>query len=69
MTAALSRKQLDVAGCGEPNCDHDHTVLFLHSVCHPNAGTRVNYDKRTGLLTIECRRCKKLIAHVKVASE
>lgn len=66
---ALSRKQLDAAGCGDPNCSYDHTVLFLHSVCHPSAGTRVNYDKRTGVLTIECRRCKKLVAHVKVAEQ
>lgn len=64
---ALSRKQLDVAGCGVPNCGHDHTVLYLHGICHPSAGTRASYDKRTGLLTIECRRCKKLVARVKVA--
>lgn len=68
-TAALSRKQLDAAGCGTPNCGHDHTVLHLHSVCHPAAGSRASYDKLTGLLTIECRRCQKLIAQVKVASE
>jgi hypothetical protein len=66
---ALTRKQLDVAGCGQPNCEHDHTVLFLHGACHPNAGTRVSYDKRTGELTVECRRCKKLVAQVKVSYE
>ena len=64
---ALTRQQLDIAGCGEPNCDHDHSVLFLHSVCHANAGTRVSYDKLTGLLVIRCRRCAQLVAHVKVA--
>jgi hypothetical protein len=69
MSAALSREQLDATGCGTPNCGHDHTVLYLHGACHPSVGTRVSYDKRTGLLTIECKRCKKLIAHVKVASE
>jgi hypothetical protein len=66
---ALSRKQLDVTGCGEPNCGHDHTVLFLHAACHPNAGTRASYDKLTGLLTIACRRCEKLVAEVKVADQ
>lgn len=65
----LTRKIFDVAGCGEPNCGHDHTVLFLHSACHPNAGSRASYDKRDGLLTIECRRCKKLVARVKVADQ
>jgi len=64
---ALSREQLDVAGCSEPNCGHDHTVLFLHSVCHPKAGTRASYDKRTGLLAVACNRCLKLVAQVKVA--
>jgi hypothetical protein len=66
---ALTRKRLDVAGCSEPNCGHDHTVLFLHSACHPSAGTKVSYDKRTGSLTIACRRCDKLVAEVKVAPE
>lgn len=67
MVEALARRQLDIAGCDEPNCDHDHSVLYLHSACHPNAGTRVSYEKLTGLLTIDCRRCKKLVAQVKVA--
>ena len=67
--AALSRKQLDATGCGEPNCGHDHSELYLHSICHPSAGTRVSYAKPTGMLTIECRRCGKLVAHVKVADQ
>lgn len=67
--SALTRLQLDIAGCGEPNCNHDHSVLFLHAACHPSAGTRVSYDKPTGLLTIECRRCDKLVAKVKVAEQ
>ena len=66
---ALTREQLDTFGCGTPNCGHDHTVLFLHSACHPLAGTRASYDKRTGNLTIECKRCKKLVAEVKVSDE
>jgi hypothetical protein len=69
MVTPLSRKQLDPAGCGQPNCGHDHSVLYLHSVCHPNAGTRVSYEKLTGLLTVACRRCQKLVAHVKVADQ
>jgi hypothetical protein len=66
---ALARDQLDKMGCGIPNCGHDHTVLHLQAVCHPNAGTAVKYDKRTGLLTIECKKCKTLMARVKVADE
>ena len=66
---ALSQKQLNATGCSKPNCDHDHTVLFLHSVCHPNAGTRARYNKLTGLLTIVCKRCDMLVAEVKVAEQ
>jgi hypothetical protein len=66
---ALSRKQLDGMGCGTPNCGHDHTVLYLHAACHLHAGSSVKYDKRTGALTIECVKCKKLVAKVKVAPE
>jgi hypothetical protein len=69
MAEPLSRKQLDPAGCGQPNCGHDHSVIFLHSACHPSAGTRVSYDKPTGLLTVACRRCEKLVAQVKVADQ
>jgi hypothetical protein len=65
----LSRKQLDAAGCGVPNCGHDHTVIFLHGACHPNAGTWASYNKLTGRLTIACKRCKKLVAEVKVADQ
>jgi hypothetical protein len=67
MATALSRKHLDATGCGLPDCNHDHSVLYLHSACHPSRGSRVSYDKRTGLLTVECRQCNKLIAQVKVA--
>lgn len=69
MATPLSRKQLDVAGCGEPNCTHDHTHIYLHAVCHPKAGTWARYDKPTGFLTIECKRCNKLVAQVKVADQ
>jgi len=66
---ALTRLQLDIAGCGQPNCNHDHSVLFLHAACHPNAGTWAKYDKPSGALIIECKRCKKLVVQVKVADE
>jgi hypothetical protein len=69
MGTTLTRDQLDGMGCGTPNCGHGHTVLHLHAACHPSAGTRASYDKRTGALTIECVKCKKLVAHVKVAAE
>jgi hypothetical protein len=65
----LTRKQLDISGCEVPNCKHDHSVVFLHSVCHPAAGSRASYDKLTGLLALECRKCQAPIAYVKVGAE
>jgi hypothetical protein len=67
MPEALTRKELDAAGCGMPNCDHDHTILYLHSRCHPSRGADVSYDKRSGHLTIICRACKRFIGKVAVA--
>lgn len=64
---ALTREELDQGGCGTPGCTHDHTVLFLYGRCHPSAGGRVSYDKRTGSLRVVCRRCEDLIAEVAVA--
>ena len=69
MTTPLTCRQLDATGCSKPNCGHDHSVIFLHAACHPSAGTRVSYDKPTGLLTVACRRCQKLVAQVKVADQ
>jgi hypothetical protein len=48
MRAALTRTDLDASGCGTPNCDHDHSVLYLHGRCHPAAATRARYVKATG---------------------
>jgi hypothetical protein len=66
---ALTCEQLDPAGCGSPNCNHDHTVLYLYARCHPNAGAMVSYDKRTSSIRVMCRRCKAEIAEVAVASK
>lgn len=60
---------MDAAGCGTPNCTHDHTILYLHSRCHPGRGAEVYYDKRTGVLTVKCRVCKRPIALVAVAGD
>jgi hypothetical protein len=64
----LTRAKLDSMGCGMPDCGHDHTVLYLHSRCHPASGVSAHYDKRTGTLTINCRSCKTFIAEIAVAA-
>lgn len=65
---ALTRMDLDAAGCETPNCGHDHTVLYLYSRCHGSAGQRVSYDKRTGSIRIVCRKCEAVVAEVAVAA-
>lgn len=64
----LTRKELEPMGCDTPFCAHDHSVLFMHSVCHTGAGSEVSYEKATGILTIKCVRCKRLIIQLLVAA-
>jgi hypothetical protein len=63
----LTAKVLDASGCGTPNCGHDHSVLYLHPRCHPQAGTWVRYEKKSGTLIVDCARCNREIARVLVA--
>lgn len=65
----LTREHLDQTGCGTPNCQHDHTVLYLHARCHPREGTVSSYDKRTGTITVKCKRCKALVVEVLIAEK
>jgi hypothetical protein len=67
MSKALSQTELNSIGCGMPNCTHDHSVLFLHARCHVGAGTEAEYEKATGILTIRCIWCKKLVTRLKIA--
>jgi hypothetical protein len=67
--SVMTRRLLDPMGCATPNCGHDHSVLYLHQACHPNAGTLAKYDKPSGSVIIECKRCKKLVVQVKVADQ
>lgn len=66
MPLALTRRQLDVAGCDTPNCGHDHSVLFLTGRCHQR-GVEAKYVKATGEIEIRCRVCKKPVVNVAVA--
>ena len=59
---------MDLSQCGSPDCDHDHSVLFLVQRCHPASGAEVHYTKATGVLTIRCKQCEALVAEVMVAA-
>jgi hypothetical protein len=65
---SFTRRMLDAQACSKPGCSHAfHERLWLHGRCHPSAGMRASYDAATGVLAIECRKCKKLIVEVEVA--
>jgi hypothetical protein len=67
MNKALTQVELNASGCGMPDCGHDHSVLILHSRCHTRAGTWAEYEKASGILTIKCARCQKIVAQLKIA--
>lgn len=65
---ALDQTILDEMGCGTPDCGHDHSILYLHPRCHPNAAVEVAYHKATGCIVMTCPRCKAHVAEIEVAS-
>ena len=65
---ALTRSALDATGCGDPGCTEDHSIIYLHPKCHPDAGTWTSYNKDTGTLAVECTECEMVLARIKVAS-
>jgi hypothetical protein len=67
MSKTLTQADLNDRGCGTPNCGHDHSVLYLHSGCHPQTPTWAVYEKASGVLTIRCARCRKVVAQLKIA--
>ena len=64
----LTQVQLDQGGCGNPDCDHDHTILWLRAGCHPRAGLAVAYNKATGRMMVACKKCEKPVAEIAVAA-
>jgi hypothetical protein len=63
--SALTQADLASAKCAVD--EHGTEELYLHGACHPSAGTRAHYDKKTGVLTVDCRQCRKFIVAIQVA--
>ena len=61
MSQPFSRSDLANAGCGMPNCTHDHSVLHLHPRCHMGKGLDVSYEKARGVLVVRCHKCTQLV--------
>lgn len=60
----LTRQMLDrltQGGCATPNCPHDHSKMYIHSVCHPKITPEILYNRDTGRLTIFCPECRNVV--------
>lgn len=64
---SLKRAELDRAGCSDPDCAHDHSVLYLRSRCHTNAPVEVRYEKQSAEIVVTCKFCKREVARIEVA--
>ena len=65
----LYREDLRTSRCDVPGCSRDHTVeeIYFHPACHMDSPTWVRY--RADVITIECARCRQVVACLVVASK
>lgn len=69
MSKPLTKSDLDAMGCGSPECDHDHSVLFLVAECHPGVAVNLRYDKNRGQLIATCHSCHRKAARIELTTE
>jgi hypothetical protein len=67
MMKPISKYELNVMGCGTPNCGHDHSILYLHAQCHPRSATWIRYEKIPEVLVITCAKCDKEVARIRLS--
>ena len=60
----MLKAELDATGCNMPNCGHDHSVLYLHAICHPGYAVDVRYEKKLGHLVVTCHKCGQEVARI-----
>jgi len=63
---ALTRRVLDPMKCGTPGCTCAGP-LILNARCHMGRPLQVEYDWTTGVLTVACSVCQRLVAEIAVA--
>jgi len=69
----LTQVELDkmaAGGCGDPDCKDcgkPLDELYLHSVCCRKTTHHVYYVTATGCVHVECGKCRKPVAVIKVA--
>ncbi len=68
---AIYKEDLDQMQCAFPGCTHEHhtSVFYWHGACHMNSPAWASYDRSTGILTVECAECNRVIGRVHIASK
>jgi len=55
-------------GCAIPGCTCELGKLFFRSLCHDDhRGVDVSYLKDSGILTVSCAVCERLMLKIKIA--
>ena len=61
----LTRKQMDIFKCDNPDCKDTSHELIMHSKCHADFPIQVLATE--DILELQCAKCGKLIFHVAIA--
>lgn len=68
MFPILTRAELDMNKCINPDCkDEHHDILVFTGRCHPGAPVRAEYSKVFGTIQMLCWKCKREVVVVRVA--
>ncbi len=69
---ALFKEDLDLTAqtldCGNPTCKADHVNMRFTNDCHATASIVVFYRRGSGLLSLRCSKCKRLLLTIQVES-
>ena len=61
----LTRKQMDMFKCGDPNCKDPSHELVIHSKCHISFPTQALMSD--DILELQCAICRSLVFHIAIA--
>jgi ribosomal protein S27E len=64
---AQTQRDLDPIGCDTPNCNHDHSIIWMRQKCHPKAHLQVAYHKALGAMVVSCPSCGAEVGRIAVA--
>jgi hypothetical protein len=67
MTEVVTYAQLNQRRCSTPGCTANHSLLYLHAQCHPEAALLSYYIKAEHQLVILCASCEREIIRIDIA--